>query len=98
MGQVSRLACKRMAKIRAVIIPVLDPNPDPELGHFLTFFNSNSNSESSCYIVLDPNPDPNLDSELRHFLTFSSPNSNSESGKKRNYNSSKINPGTEIRT
>ena len=77
-----------MAKIRAVIIPVLDPNPDPELGHFLTFFNSNSNSESSCYIVLDPNPDPNLDSELRHFLTFSSPNSNSESGKKRNYNSS----------
>ena len=67
---------------------MLDPNPDAELRRFLTFFNSNSNSESSCYIVLDPNPDPNLDSELRHFLTFSSPNSNSESGKKWNYNSS----------
>ena len=37
---------------RAVIIPVLDPNPDSELRRFLTFFNSNSNSESSCYIVL----------------------------------------------
>ena len=60
---------------------MLDPNPDPELGHFLTFFHSNSNSESSCYIVLDPNPDPNLDSELRRFLTFYSPNSNSESGR-----------------
>ena len=58
-----------MVGIRAVIIPVLDPNPDSELGYFLTFFNSNSNSESSCYIVLDPNPDPNPnpDSELRHF-------------------------------
>ena len=53
---------------RAVIIPELDPNPDSELGCFLTFFNSNSNSESSCYIVLDPNPDPNLDSELRRFF------------------------------
>ena len=55
-------------RIRAVIIPVLDPNPDSELGCFLTFFNSNSNSESSCCIVLDPNPDPNLDSELRRFF------------------------------
>ena len=27
---------------RAVIIPELDPNPDSELGCFLTFFNSNS--------------------------------------------------------
>ena len=71
---------------RAVIIPVLDPNPDSELRHFLAFFNSNSNSESSCCIVLDPNPD----SELRHFLIFYSPNSNSESGKKRNYNSSSL--------
>ena len=53
---------------RAVIIPELDPNPDSELGCFLTFFNSNSNSESSCYIVLDPNPDSNLDSELRFFF------------------------------
>ena len=69
---------------RAVIIPVLDPNPDSELRRFLTFFNSNSNSESSCYIVLDPNPD----SELWRFLTFYRPNSNSKSGKKRNNNSS----------
>ena len=47
---------------RAVIIPVLDPNPDSELRRFLTFFNSNSNSESGCYIVLDPNPDSDPDS------------------------------------
>ena len=51
---------------RADIIPVTDPNRDSELRRFLTFFNSNS--ESSCYIVLDPNPDSNLDSELRFFF------------------------------
>ena len=71
---------------RAVIIPVTDPNRDSELRRFLTFFNSNS--ESSCYIVLDPNP--YLDSEMRRFLAFHSPNSNSESRKKRNYNSSTL--------
>ena len=72
---------------------MLDPNPDSELRRLLTFFNFNSNSESSCYIVLDPNPDPNPDSELRRFLTFHSSKSNSESGKKRNYNSSNVQGG-----
>ena len=71
---------------RAVIIPELDPNPDSELGCFLTFFNSNSNSEYSAGSESGSESGFGIEA---FFLIFSSPNSDSESGKKRNYNSSK---------